>query len=108
MLIRFPASSLRILPSQPRIQSETRRWQLSRTRQFDGREIEIIDGLPDRSSRTSVETREREPGSRDDRRGDEPCFAATHVFRPETASVPSLSWPSRTSPSGGREKRGHP
>ena len=81
---------------------------VSRTRQFDGREIEIIDGLPDRSSRTSVETREREPGSRDDRRDDEPCFAATHVFRPETASVPSLSRPSRTSPSGGREKRGHP
>ena len=57
-------------------------WLLSRTRQFDGREIEIIDGLPDRSSRTSVETREREPGSRDDRRGDEVCFAATHVFHP--------------------------
>ncbi len=29
---------------------------LSRSRQFDGREIEKIDGLPDRSSRTSVET----------------------------------------------------
>ena len=29
---------------------------LSRSRQFDGCEIEIIDGLPDWSSRTSVET----------------------------------------------------
>ena len=29
---------------------------ISRSRQFDGREIEIIDGLPDSSSRTSVET----------------------------------------------------
>src|SRR6516225_6751919 len=38
--------------------------------------------FPIRSSRTSVETREREPGSRDDRRGDEVCFAATHVFHP--------------------------
>src|SRR5215470_10806421 len=94
MLVRPPCGGLVII--------------VSRTRQFDGREIEIIDGLPDRISRTSVETREREPGSRDDRRDDEPCFAATHVFRPETASVPSLSRPSRTSPSGGREKRGHP
>ena len=29
---------------------------ISRSRQFDGCEIEIIDGLPDWSSRTSVET----------------------------------------------------
>ena len=29
---------------------------LSRSRQFDGCEIQIIDGLPDWSSRTSVET----------------------------------------------------
>ena len=29
---------------------------VSRSRQFDGCEIEIIDGLPDWSSRTSVET----------------------------------------------------
>ena len=29
---------------------------VSRSRQFDGREIEIIDGLPDWSSRTSVGT----------------------------------------------------
>jgi hypothetical protein len=36
--------------------------RLSRSRQFDGREIEIIDGLPDRSSRTSIEKRERERG----------------------------------------------
>jgi hypothetical protein len=32
-----------------------------------------------------------------------PCMV---VFRSETASVPSCSRPSRTSPSGGREKRG--
>jgi len=30
------------------------------------------------------------------------------VFRSDPASVPSCSRPSRTSPSGGREKRGHP
>jgi hypothetical protein len=30
--------------------------EVSRSRQFDVREIEIIDGLPDWSSRTSVET----------------------------------------------------
>src|ERR1700733_14717957 len=30
--------------------------RVSRSRQFDGREIEIIDGLPDWSSRASVET----------------------------------------------------
>jgi hypothetical protein len=29
---------------------------ISRSKQFDGREIEIIDGLPDWSSRTSIET----------------------------------------------------
>ena len=28
---------------------------VSRSRQFDGREIEIIDGLPDWSSRISIE-----------------------------------------------------
>ena len=30
------------------------------------------------------------------------------VFRSDSASVPSCSRPSRTSPSGGRETRGHP
>ena len=29
---------------------------VSRSRQFDGREIELIDGLPDSTSRNSVET----------------------------------------------------
>ena len=50
----------------------------SRSRQFDGCEIEIIDGLPDWSSRTSVETAGTGPGIRDDRRGDETYCAATH------------------------------
>jgi hypothetical protein len=35
-----------------------------------------------RSSRTSVETREREPGSRDDRRGDEPWLCCHACLPP--------------------------
>ena len=35
--------------------AEQEHRQVSRSRQFDGREIEIIDGLPDWSSRISIE-----------------------------------------------------
>ena len=86
--------------------------EVSRSRQFDGCEIEIIDGLPDWSSRTSVETAGTGTGNPRrstiavvTRRAPLPRLV---VFRFDTASVPSCSRPARTSPSGGREKRGHP
>ena len=53
---------------------------VSRTKQFDGREIEIIDGLPDRSSRASVETAGN--GNRE---------AATIAVVTRRASLPRMS-----------------
>ena len=82
---------------------------MSRSRQFDGREIEIIDGLPDWSSRTSVDTAGTGTGTATIVVVTRPApLPRMVVFRSDTASVPSCSRPSRTSPSGGREKCGHP
>ena len=80
--------------------------KVSRSRQFDGREIEIIDGLPDWSYRISIEAAGTGTGKPDDRRGDERApLPRMVVFRSDTASVPSCSRPSRTSPRWPRKAR---
>ena len=116
--VRWPINSDRCRPGSTRTATLVARHQrlcrqrlrqVSRSRQFDGREIEIIDGLPDRSSRTSVETAGTGTGKRDDLRGDEACSAATHDRLPLRSGQSAIvlaavkdkpfGWPRKARPS---------